>query len=70
MCWRMRVPIDTMLAMKAEPQKPRKPATHVRLNATEVKWIEELHKESGQKWPEIFKTLLREEMRRRKKRGA
>lgn len=65
----MRVPIDTMPSMKQEQARTRTPATHVRLNATEVGWIEKLAKETGQTWPEIFKTLLREEMRRRGKRG-
>jgi hypothetical protein len=59
--------------MKTKPPEAppitRQPATHVRFGKVETGWMQELEAETGQTWPDILKTLLREEMKRRKKRG-
>ena len=53
---------------KTEPE-PVRHDTLVRTNEKLSAWLDELATELGQTRPEVYRTLLREEMRRRKKRG-
>lgn len=59
------VPMPT----ETKESRARERQTVVRTNDKESAWLDELAEESGVTGAEMFRRLLREEMRRRKKRG-